>query len=54
MLNQTGTIRELRDRLNGTCVSITPEIFQNVTNEFENRLFYCPEVQEERLKDLLK
>lgn len=41
---EPGTIQELEERIEAVCADITPEIFNNVRNEFSSRLGYCQEV----------
>lgn len=48
------TIEELKTRIRQVCSSITADTFQNVRNEFRNRLFYCQVVQGQHFENLLR
>lgn len=40
-ITQPDTLQILRERINAACREITPDMLQNVRNEFTNRLYYC-------------
>ena len=38
---QPTSLDDLRQRIIAECASFSKEVFQNVRNEFENRLYFC-------------
>lgn len=53
-VTQPESLDELRQRIIGICASLTPEVFQNVREEFEDRLFMCQEVNGAHFEHLIK
>lgn len=47
------TIEELEQRITEVCRNITPETYENVRQEFHNRLFMCQEVNGEHFEHLI-
>lgn len=47
------SIDDLRNRIIEECRNLTPQVFENVRNAFENRLYYCLNVNGEHFEHLI-
>uniref|UniRef100_A0A1Y1MEB7 Tc1-like transposase DDE domain-containing protein n=1 Tax=Photinus pyralis TaxID=7054 RepID=A0A1Y1MEB7_PHOPY len=51
---EPASINDLRYRIVRECRSLSREVFKNVRNEFENRLWYCLEQNGEHFEHFIK